>query len=231
MHIAKPARFAPLPRPRRLVPAGGDLVLEGEAAPGAVWVGAGWVALKKSLGDGRMQTLDIALPGDLVEPLSGDGATAWCSLHALTDCEVTALSRAELVAAAGGPDGPGALAAPARAALAEAARARQAERMLRLGQGNAVMGVAYAVLEFHLRLGGAGLAPEGMRLPMTQREIGDYVGLSAVHVCRTLRRLRRAGVVGMPDPTRLHILDIAALARLADVDIARLAAQILPHRR
>lgn len=214
---------APL-RPRRVVPAGGDLVHEGEPAPHAVWVAEGWVALKKSLGDGRVQTVDIALPGDLVEPRAGDGATAWCALHALTRCALAVLGPNDLEQAAS-PAGPG---TPSRAALAEAARARQAERMLRLGQGNAVMGVAYALIEFHLRLGGAGLAPGGLRLPMTQREIGDYVGLSAVHVCRTLRRLRRAGLIAMPDPARVLFTDLEGLARLADADIARLAALILP---
>ena len=46
------------------------------------------------------------------------------------------------------------------------------------------------------RLHQAGLVNgDGFRLPMTQEEIADHLGLTLVHVNRVLRRLRESGIV------------------------------------
>ena len=52
------------------------------------------------------------------------------------------------------------------------------------------------------------------RLPMTQEEIGNYVGLTTVHVNRVLKRLREADIVMMKSRT-VTIRDVGALERLA----------------
>jgi CRP/FNR family transcriptional regulator, anaerobic regulatory protein len=52
------------------------------------------------------------------------------------------------------------------------------------------------LLDLHGRLHHAGLANgDAFRMPMTQQEIGDHLGLTLVHVNRVLRRLREAGIV------------------------------------
>ena len=115
------------------------------------------------------------------------------------------------------------------AEMAAGARARISERMLRLGKGNAEKRVAYALLELWTRLHGSGPAvTDSFYIPMRQQQLGDFVGLSSVHVCRTLRRLVRQNMISMKDHMEIKIIDIAQLSRIADVDLGSLSRKILP---
>ena len=65
-----------------------------------------------------------------------------------------------------------------------------------LSKGSADERIATLLLDLHGRLHHAGLANgDAFRMPMTQQEIGDHLGLTLVHVNRVLRRLREAGIV------------------------------------
>jgi DNA-binding transcriptional regulator LsrR (DeoR family) len=59
-------------------------------------------------------------------------------------------------------------------------------------------------------------------MPLTQELIGDALGLSVLHVNRTLRQLREDGLITI-DSEILFIEDIEDLAALADFDIADLS--------
>src|SRR6056297_3620005 len=117
--------------------------------------------------------------------------------------------------------------------LVEAAKqARRDERILRLGKGTAEMRVAYALLEFCIRLApDCGSECYQFHIPLTQQQLGDYVGLSSVHVCRTMRRMVRNGILEMHDHMDIRILDAPSLARLAGVDIEDLKREIVPARK
>lgn len=54
-------------------------------------------------------------------------------------------------------------------------------------------------------------------LPLTQTELGDALGLSTVHVNRTLMQLRGMGLVSWSG-TRLAVLDWERLKQVADFD-------------
>jgi CRP/FNR family transcriptional regulator len=64
-----------------------------------------------------------------------------------------------------------------------------------LGRGNAEERIAAMLLDFRLRLHRAGLAGDSFRLPMTQQQMADYLGLTVVHVNRVLKRMRDAGSI------------------------------------
>lgn len=82
--------------------------------------------------------------------------------------------------------------------------------------------IAHLFCELHCRLGLVGLAdPQGFDLPITQIDLGDATGLTAVHVNRTLRRLREAGIVDFA-AGRVNILDREALWNVAEFDPAYL---------
>ena len=55
-----------------------------------------------------------------------------------------------------------------------------------LGRGNAEERIAAMLLDFRVRLRRAGLADVTFRLPMTQQQMADYLGLTVVHVNRVL---------------------------------------------
>jgi len=68
--------------------------------------------------------------------------------------------------------------------------------MMRLGQQTARERVAHLMLELHERLGWVGLI-RGNRfaMPLTPPMLGDALGLSVVHVNRTVRQLRADGLL------------------------------------
>jgi len=54
-----------------------------------------------------------------------------------------------------------------------------------------------------------------MALPMGRGDIADHLGLTVETVSRSFTRLREQGVIALPDPQHVQILDHAALAELA----------------
>jgi hypothetical protein len=75
--------------------------------------------------------------------------------------------------------------------------------------------LAMMVLDLYARLRRRRLitAPT-YNLPLTQTQIGDYLGLSAVHVNRVLRSLRDEGILNI-EKNCVTILDLESLTRLA----------------
>lgn len=206
-------------------PSGKVVLHDGEASERVLVVLDGWMASTKCLEDGETQIIDFAIPGDVIEPASGDGRTAGFNVEAMSDARVSLLPEAhweQLLSKF-----------PQLAEIVEnvaaAARTRTSERLLRLGKGTAQTRVAYTLIELCVRLKAAGATSVCQyHLPLTQKDIGDFVGLSSVHVCRTLRRLERSGIIDVDDHIDVKILDIDALAELAQIDPVRLAQEATP---
>ena len=203
------------------------LALEGGQNQTVLCVLKGWLAVGKTLSDGEKQIIDFVLPGDILDPTAADGESSVLQIEALTDVSVTILSDAtwqEMTRE--WPD-----LHRLTVAVAAASRARQAGRMLRLGKGSARMRLAYALLELCIRLRAIGRSAEGcssFHVPLTQQHLGDFAGLTSVHVCRTLRRLAQQGVIAVEDHMDIRILDVAALAEIADVEPEALSREIVP---
>jgi CRP-like cAMP-binding protein len=70
------------------------------------------------------------------------------------------------------------------------------EWVLNVGRRDARGRLAHLLCEFALRLEAQGLAPEyGYELPMTQEQLADALGLTPVHVNRTLKQLESEGLI------------------------------------
>lgn len=70
------------------------------------------------------------------------------------------------------------------------------EWVVNVGRRDAKARIAHLLCEFATRLKAAGLGDgRSCQLPMTQEQIGDTVGLTAVHVNRTLKALAAEGVI------------------------------------
>lgn len=188
----------------RSVPANREIVVEGEPVTQPSIILSGWACRVRHFADGRRQVLSLLLPGDLIgmcrqqRPVA---ATAILSATKVTMCAVPEpASRSPL-----------AQAFAISAALEEAYFLRQ---IARLGRLSAYERLIDWLLETQERLMFAGLA-DAQRLPMplTQEMIADVLGLTSVHVNRTLRALRldglveqRSGVVMLKDRARLASL-------------------------
>ncbi|MCH2486811.1 MAG: Crp/Fnr family transcriptional regulator, partial [Erythrobacter sp.] len=91
------------------------------------------------------------------------------------------------------------------------------ERIALMGRASAASRLAAFVLRLHERLGqGSDEAPMTFPFPLTQVEIGDLIGISAVHVNAVLKHLRESRIAAIRD-RELQILDFDALVQTAGV--------------
>src|SRR4051812_38843279 len=89
---------------------------------------------------------------------------------------------------------------------------------LSLGRRSAIARVAQLFCELHVRLGIVGLAgQDGYDLPLTQADLAECLGLTSVHVNRTLKELREGGLVEWRGG-RVTLLDSDGLKRVAEFD-------------
>jgi len=177
----------------------------------------GWLFSSAMLEDGRRQILRLHFRGDLLglDGLAFDEAAD--AISALTDAHVCLIDRNSL----------GTLFAehPRLAALLFAVqqvdRVTLTDRLVSLGRSSALGRVAALLLWISNRLRFAGLSAErGFALPLTQEEIGDVTGLTAVHVNRTMRVLVEQGLIARTGNS-LHILQPERLARVANYNQRR----------
>ena len=72
-----------------------------------------------------------------------------------------------------------------------------------LNSASAYQAVAHLLCELHARADNVGLVADGRcRIPLTQQDIGDAVGITSVHTNRVLQKLRNA--IGDRKSTRLN---------------------------
>jgi len=209
----------------RCVPAGTEIVRDGEPFAHAYIVKAGWAIRFKSLSDGRRQILNFVLPGDVVGLFSALFEVADHSVAALTDLEVHPVEPTKLVTMFGTCPRLG-------AAVAWAAGREEsilAEQVVRIGRRSAYERMAHIVIELlhRLRLVGA-VDHHSFELPLTQEILADTLGLSVVHVNRTLRRLRDDGLLRMKGD-RVAIDDLDRLSRIAEFSPHYLSVAPLPR--
>jgi CRP-like cAMP-binding protein len=100
---------------------------------------------------------------------------------------------------------------------------------LSLGRRSAIARLAHLFCELHVRLGIVGLA-EGLEydLSLTQAELSECLGLTSVHINRTLKELREQALVEFRG-SRVSIADLAGLRRLAEFDPAYLYLEKRPR--
>lgn len=213
----------------RIAPAGTEVCHQGTENAGGTWLLHGWLGVTKLFEDGRRILIDVALPIDFVSALKAGDSTAHYGVTALTGAIIAPLRNTSPGKQVAATDG---LSDFIRE-LQDNAAIRQAERMIRIGWGTAHERIAHTLIELYLRLGGD---PEGtdrcaVDLPITQRDIGNLTGLTAIHVCRTIKSLQEQGILTLRKH-RLTINDLRALAAIGETDVDYLQRHILPpHQR
>jgi len=102
------------------------------------------------------------------------------------------------------------------------------ELALSLGQRSAMSRMAHLFCELYMRLDAVGQArSDGYAFPLTQRELSECLGLTVVHVNRTIQELRRRGLVELEN-RQLTILDRRGLEGIAEFDPSYLYLDGLP---
>ncbi len=191
----------------------GTVIRAEHGTPGDIMVVQnGWIFCSALLEDGRRQIVRLHFRGDLIglDGLAFDEAPD--AVTALTDADLCVIDRVRLGALFAEHPRLGAL----LFAVQQVDRVTLTDRLISLGRNSARGRVAALLLWIETRLRFADLPiDDGFALPLTQEEIGDLTGLTAVHVNRTMRVLVEQGLVARAG-NMLRILDRDRLARLAN---------------
>jgi len=167
----------------------GAMIHAGRKAPHKQFViVSGWGCESRILPDGRRQIFSFLLPGDVVDlnRTSNVGRRSFMSLTRLEIVDAGVLLAAE-------PSDSEALADTLSKAVTRM-EDRLFDHMVRIGRLTAKERVLNLLLELYDRLQAVGMVKdETFRLPLTQEVFADALGLSIVHINRTLQQLRRAG--------------------------------------
>lgn len=174
-------------RRARLVGARREILQEVTRVREPTIIVSGWAGRVRYFKDGRRQILHLLLPGDLIDHIPCDEPLAPTTIVALTDVRLA----------------PAPIPAHRDTGLDRAYRLANAmelghlfRQVARLGRFDSFERIADLLIELSERLRSAGLTTGDVyHLPLTQEMLGDCLGLTSVHVNRTLQQLRREGMV------------------------------------
>ena len=188
-----------------------DLIRDGERPRVVYLVLSGWAYRHKVLEDGRRQILQFLLPGDLCDVHNVVLKQMDHSIGALTELSYAEISHQRLEEIER-------VSADLRQALwwhSATAIAVQREWTVNIGQRNALERLSHLFCELFLRLQVVNLTNgQSCDMPVTQADLGDAVGLTSVHVNRTVQELRERGLIVLNN-RRLTIPNFAALRKAA----------------
>jgi CRP-like cAMP-binding protein len=191
-----------------------DLVREGDRPSQCCLLLEGFAARYKFTNTGKRQIFAFHTPGDMPDALSLQLKTMDHSLATLTPCKVGFIQHGHLRELL--RQHPRLTDVFWRDTLIDAAIFR--EWMLGIGRRDAKTRVAHLFCEMVCRLRAVGLEKNNtVPLPLTQAEVGDALGLSNVHVNRTLQELRAENLVEWENKA-LTVLDWRGLAQVGEFD-------------
>lgn len=164
------------------------------------------------LDDGSRQILRFLFPGDMLGMSSMIYREAPETLCALSDCVISPFDRSVLADLM--------VAHPRLSAMvlvySQVERVSLTDRLAALGRTSAKARVAALLLELRNRLRATDKGvTNAFLLGLTQEEVGDATGLTAVHVNRMLRQLEEEGMIAR-EAGKVTLLDERGLARAAN---------------
>jgi CRP-like cAMP-binding protein len=195
----------------REVAAHEDVIAQGDRTGGVKLLLEGFACRYKTLEDGRRQIVAFFVPGDLCDLRVFILKRMDHSIGAIASSRVATISPDDVLTLM--RNYPTLTTALWWSTLVEEAIAR--EWILNVGQRNALERMAHLFCELLYRFRAVGLN-QGMSctLPLTQVELAESLGLSSVHVNRTLQALRRRKLITL-DAGTLTLRDLPALEELS----------------
>ena len=202
-----------------------DLVMQGRETSLLPVILDGCACRSRLLENGKRQLTALYLPGDICEPFGALPRVMNSTLSTLTSCKVSFVSPAAFRAAA-----------QASPLIDEAlwwdllvAISIDQERLVSLGRRSALERLAHLFCELHVRLQMIGRADSNRyELMITQTDISDLLGLTSVHVNRSIRSLKEAGLISLRG-RHLTIHDMGQLREVADFDPSYIECQVQGH--
>lgn len=178
----------------------------------------GWAARASVLEGGSRQITDFVLPGEFCD-LSRLGHRSSQMAVAITTVRTALLERQAVRKAI--EDHPKLGLALLRMALREQAILR--EWLVCLGRREKREHIAHLLCELHERLRRAGMVCDHeFDMPLTQEQIAEATGMTAVHTNRVIQRLRKDGIISF-GRQHVRIDQPQQLRKIAEFDAAYLS--------
>jgi CRP-like cAMP-binding protein len=221
LSLREQAQVRQLPMRVHSVSARQDIVSEGERPTDCCLVLDGFFIRHKLVNGGERQILSFHLPGDMPDLQALHLPVMDHSLGSLIPGSVAFIAHAALRQAIARE--PGLSDLFWRLTLIDAAIYRA--WIVSIGRRSASQRIAHLFCELYMRMRELRFAEAtGFALPMTQQDIADALGLSAVHVNRSLQQLRGDGVI--VSRGKFHgFTDWERLRRAGDFDPGYLATR------
>ena len=207
-------------QPRRIA-ARRDIIRYGDTPGDVHLVLDGFAHRYKMLPDGKRQIVAVLVPGDFCDLHVAILGRMDHSIAALTTCTIVDIPAATVRDLT--ENHPRITRALWWATLVDEGVLR--EWLVGMGQREAPKRMAHFFCEMLLRLQLVGLADaDSFDLPFTQDELGDVLGMTAVHANRTLRDLREEWLIDL-ERRHLTILDVNRLKAFCAFDPASIVGR------
>ena len=181
-----------LPVKVRQLEASSYIVREGERPESCIVLLTGFAYRHKLTGDGGRQIVSIHMPGDPLDFQNLYIDEADHNVQALTRVDAAFLNKTDVQDLV--VTHPNIARAVSICSLIDCSIFR--EWILNVGRRDSRTALAHLLCEFAARLDALGLAENyGYELPMTQEQLGDALGLTSVHVNRTMKALEAEGLI------------------------------------
>jgi CRP-like cAMP-binding protein len=180
----------------------------------------GWLSRYKILHNGSRQIVDFILPGQIFGLQANLFQKSLYSVTTITETSLSAIPFETIDNVF--EQSPRLAKALFWSAACEAAIL--AEHLIDAARRSAYERISHLLLELFVRLKVAGLTDNmSFDMPLTQELIGDALGLTTVHVNRTIRSLREDKLIAI-DGKVVTILDFEGLSLLSDFENSYLGA-------
>lgn len=198
----------------RRVPADEFLIRAGQELESTILLVDGWLVRSKDLPSGERQVMEIHIAGDFADLHGFTLKRLDHDLVTVSECTIGFVPHERLMEVS--ERHPRLARVYWLSTNIDAAITR--EMALSLAQRSAISRMAHLFCELHVRLEIVGQTRgDTFDFPLTQRELSECLGLTPVHVNRTLQELRRKGLVETAD-RQITILDKRGLKSVAQFD-------------
>ena len=185
------------------------LVEEGSARRRVFSLTAGMVRLSRTLADGRRQITGFLMPGDYLGLSDEDVYTQTAeAVVPSVLCSFSVEDMDQLM------DQYGSLKDRLHLLTRRALRHARDSQLI-LGRLTPSEKIASFLLLMSNRATELGFSQSPVNLPMNRTDIADYLGLTIETVSRTFTKLKTQGLIRLPEPHSVEILDKSRLARVA----------------
>jgi len=203
-----------LPFTRRSFGKDAYVIREGHEAVECTLLLKGFAFRQKLLRDGSRQIISFHIPGEFLDLQNGILGVADHNVQSVNRCETAVVPRAALADLLA--DKPAIRLAVWIDTLIDASIFR--EWIVNVGRRDSRARIAHLLCEMVTRLERNGAGSDGiLDFPLTQEQLADATGLTAVHTNRTLQSLRRDGLIQLSNGI-LRVLDRKELREVGDFE-------------